>query len=455
MNRLEKLSTVRARLVLWTMMINATLVLVLGGVGWIVLRRAQNQVLNDTLQLSAAQLIAAVDVNNGAFIVPPSDAAALTERGVFGWVLNKADEVNAVIGRSVSAQLSEASLDQLTEQQLASGEQVRLLRRSFAEASGSIVVGISTLPLQQTSRNILLALTITMPLVLALSAVGGLFLAGRALKPIATITSQAKRIGRDNLKDRLSLAGPRDEVLELAQTFDEMLDRLQAAFESEQRFTSDASHELRTPLGLLKAQITLALSRPRDAPALTTMVQAMEGYVDRMTRLVETMLALARTGEPLNQHVRVDLAELLGGLTGQMQDAGGSRRIRFTLDTSSALNASVMGDPDRLTQLFMNLLDNAVKYSHDGSSVHISLKPQESGWAIDVADEGVGIAPEHLSHVFERFYRTDVSRARQTGGIGLGLPIAQAIAKQHSGYITVQSRLGSGSVFTVWLPKNE
>ena len=232
-----------------------------------------------------------------------------------------------------------------------------------------------------------------------------------------------------------------------------MLDRLQAAFESEQRFTSDASHELRTPLGLLKAQITLALSRPRDAPALTTMVQAMEGYVDRMTRLVETMLALARTGEPLNQHVRVDLAELLSGLTGQMQDAGGSRRIRFTLDTSSALNASVMGDPDRLTQLFMNLLDNAVKYSHDGSSVHISLKPQESGWAIDVADEGVGIAPEHLSHVFERFYRTDVSRARQTGGIGLGLPIAQAIAKQHSGYITVQSRLGSGSVFTVWLPR--
>jgi signal transduction histidine kinase len=345
-------------------------------------------------------------------------------------------------------------LDQLTEQQLASGEQVRLLRRPFAESTGSVIVGISTLPLQQTSRNILLALAIATPLVLALSAMGGLFLAGRALKPIASITAQARRIGRDNLTHRLALTGPRDEVRELAQVFDEMLDRLQAAFEGEQRFTSDASHELRTPLGLLKAQITLALARPRDAQALTKMVQAMEGYVDRMTRLIETMLSLARTGEPLNQHVRVDLVDLLGGLAEQMQTAHVSRRIQFSLDAPPALNAHVLGDPDRLTQLFMNLLDNAAKYSSESCSVRISVKSQDAGWAIDMADEGIGIAPEHLTHVFDRFYRTDASRARQTGGIGLGLPIAQAIAKQHGGRITVQSMLDSGSVFTVWLPKS-
>ena len=435
-------------------MINAMLVLVLGGVGWIALRRAQNQVLNDTLQLSAAQLIAAVDINNGAVMVPPSDAAALTERGVFGWVLNKADEVNAVIGRNVSANLSDAHLDQLTEQQLASGEQVRLLRRSFAEATGnSIIVGISTLPLQQTSRNILLALAIAMPLVLALSAVGGLFLAGRALKPIATITSQARRIGRDNLTDRLSLAGPRDEVLELAQTFDEMLDRLQAAFESEQRFTSDASHELRTPLGLLKAQITLALSRPRDAPALTKMVQAMEGYVDRMTRLVETMLSLARVELPLNQHALVDLKDLLATLTAQMQITATQRRIKLAMESGSLTSAQVMGDADRLTQLFLNLLDNAIRFCNEGGDVRVQLSVKSDLWVVEIADTGAGIAAEHLPHVFDRFYRADSSRARQTGGTGLGLAIAQVIAQQHGGRITVQSTLGSGSVFTVWLPK--
>ena len=239
---------------------------------------------------------------------------------------------------------------------------------------------------------------------------------------------------------------------ELAQTFDEMLDRLQSAFETEQRFTSDASHELRTPLGLLKAQISLALSRPRDAAALTQMMQAMEGDVDRMTRLVETMLSLARTEVPLSSLVEVDLTELLSALVGQMQSAHSAHR-KISLEAPPMLNTNVMDDPDRLTQLFMNLLDNAVKYSLEGTSIHVCLSEQELGWSIAITDQGIGIASEHLPHIFERFYRTDTSRARQTGGIGLGLPIAQAIAKQHGGRITVHSALGKGSTFNVWLPK--
>ena len=449
---MNKFNTLRVRLVLWTMAINAFLLLVLGGLGWIVLRRDQDQALNDTLELSAAQLIAAVDVAYGNFTVPADDATALIERGIWGLVLDPSDRVNVVVGKSVNINLSEVGLNQLTEQRLKSGDHIRLLRRSLSESPGSILVGISTLPVEQTSRNILLALVIATPVVLALSAIGGLFLAGRALKPIATITAQARQIGRDNLANRLALTGPRDEVRELAQTFDEMLDRLQDAFEVEQRFTADASHELRTPLGLLKAQITLALSRSRDAQTLTQMMQAMEGDVDRMTRLVETLLSLARTNLPLNQFVLINLNELLGDLVGQVQAAQANPHIQFLLDAPPMFNASVMGDPDRLTQLFMNLIDNAIKYSPGGGVIRVNVKPKDFGWIIEVIDQGIGIASENLDHVFERFYRADASRARQTGGAGLGLPIALAITKQHGGNIKAQSVANKGSTFIVWLP---
>ncbi len=205
-----------------------------------------------------------------------------------------------------------------------------------------VVVGISRQSSQEAVQGALLAFSIAVPLVLAASAIGGLFLSSRALSPIAAITSQARRISRDNLTERLALSGPRDEVRELAQTFDEMVDRLQAAFENERRFTADVSHELRTPLGLLKAQISLALSRPRDAGVLTQMMQAMESDVDRMTRLVETMLVLACTGEPLNHYVPVDLVGLLKGLAEQLQSANVTHYISFLLDAMPAQDVTVV-----------------------------------------------------------------------------------------------------------------
>lgn len=449
---MRKFNTLRVRLVLWTVLINAVLLIALGSGGWIWLRRVQNQELNDTLKLTAAQLAAAVDLVDGQVIVPASDTATLLERGVFGWVVDNTGEVRATIGRASTILRPVVTQGQLLDMQLDTNEPIRVYGFQLGESKSIVEVGISRQSMEQAAQRALLAFIIIMPVVLVLSALGGLFLSSRALSPIAAITTQARRIERDNLTERLSLSGPRDEVRELAQTFDEMLDRLQSAFETEQRFTSDASHELRTPLGLLKAQISLALSRPRDAAALTQMMQAMEGDVDRMTRLVETMLSLARTEVPLSSLVEVDLTELLSALVGQMQSAHSAHR-KISLEAPPMLNTNVMDDPDRLTQLFMNLLDNAVKYSLEGTSIHVCLSEQELGWSIAITDQGIGIASEHLSHIFERFYRTDTSRARQTGGIGLGLPIAQAIAKQHGGRITVQSVLHKGSTFNVWLPK--
>ena len=401
------------------------------------------------LSLSAAQLVAAIDTVQGKLVVPPSDASAVTARGVFAWVINPQGQVEFIVGRSQDAVPPVSSGN--SQVQLASGEEARLLRVPLNDTGGQVVVGASLDSIEQTSRFVALTFVALTPIVLGLSALGGAFLAGRALAPISKITAQAQRIGRDNLSERLSLVGPADEVHTWAATFDDMLDRIERAFESERRFTSDASHELRTPLGLLKTQLSLAVNKPREAVELRSMILAMEGDLDRMTRLVERMLTLSLSEQPLTQRDPVDLSNLLGALVTQFQTAAAERRLDLSLSAPSS--ALVLGDADRLTQLFLNVLDNAMKYTNAGGSIRVSLEPAKDEWRIAIADSGSGISAEHLPHIFDRFYRTDVSRARQTGGSGLGLAIVQAITHQHAGVISVESVLGRGSIFTVILPR--
>jgi len=455
--------TLRTRLAVWVMLINTLLLAVLVIAAWFLLRREQDAILNNTLKLSATQLTTAVDAHDGKLIASADEAAILAERGVFGWILDPHGSTQSVIGIVPEGQAPDIGDGLFREHQFSSGEHVRLFRMQLAEVEGNVIVGISTQPLQQTTLRAVLAFALAFPLTLALSGLGGLFVAGRALSPISTITAQAQRISHDNLTERLSLSGPNDEVMQLARTFDSMLDRLQLAFESERRFTADASHELRTPLALLKAQLTLALNRPRDAQTLTQMMQAMDGDVDRMTRLVATLLALARADQPLSKRQWVNIADLIASLIKQLELANAERHIHFALDLkttslSPALSASsitVMGDADLLMQLFLNLLDNAVTYLPEQGTVHVTIQlsiEPVAHWQVDIRDNGIGIAPEHLPHLFDRFYRVDGSRARQSGGAGLGLSIAQAIAKQHGGHIAVSSALGLGSTFSVFLP---
>ncbi len=201
---------------------------------------------------------------------------------------------------------------------------------------------------------------------------------------------------------------------------------------------------------MLKAQISLALSRPRDAETFKNMMTAMDGDVDRMTRLVESMLTLIRTEATQIQVMPVNLSDLLVGLMSQLEPLAEAKQITLALKASA--NVWVSGDPDQLVQLLLNLLDNALKHTDTHGQVTVQITANGSEWQIVVSDNGVGIAPEHLNNLFDRFYRIDPSRTRQTGGAGLGLSIAQAIVQQHGGRITVQSHLGKGSTFTVFLP---
>jgi len=280
--------------------------------------------------------------------------------------------------------------------------------------------------------------------------VGGL-LAGRALEPLATLTETAASIARSRALDRrVPVADRRDELGRLAVTFNEMLGSIEQAYRAEQRFVADASHELRAPLTAIQANLEL-LERQPDMPPAERREAIAEACREarRLTQLVADLLALARAdaGLPLRRWpVELDRV-LLDALAEASRLARGQR-----LEIGRLEPAQLSGDPDRLKQLVLILLDNAIKYTPEGGQVTLELRRNGMSAEILVRDTGIGIAAEDLPHVFERFYRADPARGRDPGGTGLGLPIARSIAEQHGGQITLSSRPGEGTTARVRLP---
>ena len=264
-------------------------------------------------------------------------------------------------------------------------------------------------------------------------------------------TQQAASVSAEELGRRLGLDLPDDEVGRLARTFDAMLERLDASFRRQRRFTSDASHELRTPLAVIRGEIDVTLERPRAPAVYVEALESIGGEAERMTRLVSDLLLLARSDNaqlPLAWEA-LDLAELLSVLIDQMKPQAEAAGVELYATFSAPLPSD--GDRDRLLQLFINLLDNAFTYA-PGSRVQVEGKAVVGGVEIVVSDSGPGIGIEHLPHIFERFYRVDAARSRANGGSGLGLSIAQEIARAHGGEIRAQSEIECGATFTVWLP---
>lgn len=298
-------------------------------------------------------------------------------------------------------------------------------------------------------KPILLAI----PIVILLAALGGWFLARQVLGPITRITRTAQTISSTDLAGRIELSGSTAEIGRLATTFNDMLDRLQGAFERERRFTADASHELRTPLTALKGQIEVSLDQPRTQTEYIETLKDANTEVDRLIRLSNSLLSLSRMDQGQQKFPRenVDLSDLLDSLVETMQPLAETREINLNGHFTSG--PVISGNFDQLTRLFMNLLDNALKYTSRGGKVTVSLKEMGSFARIDIADTGQGIPKEHLPHLFERFYRVHSDRTSSSGGAGLGLAIAYEIARWHHGKITVESKVNEGTVFSVYLPK--
>ena len=282
---------------------------------------------------------------------------------------------------------------------------------------------------------------------------GGWWLAGRALQPINQITHIAQNISAGDLGQRLNHQGPADEIGRLAQTFDQMLNRLEAAFQREQRFSGDVSHELRIPLTALKGHIQVALSQPRQPEVYQQTLHNLEQQVDRLICLSNDLLFMARLEQQRQPHAeKIVLADLLTIIIDLVGSVAASKNLAIQLQTNNAL--PIWGEMDLFIRLLLNLLDNAIKYTPPNGQITISVNQPFA--QIMIHNSGPAIASQHLPHLFDRFYRVETDRARRRGdgqgGAGLGLAIAHQIVCLHGGKIWVESDTDRGTTFFVQLP---
>ena len=345
---------------------------------------------------------------------------------------------------------------QYNEVSLGPSEHARIITWPSRDEDGEmffVVIGQSLKELQFAQRHLLILLAISNPLALLLASLGGLWLAHEALKPVDRLTRAAERIGRGNFSERVEEPRTTDEIGRLANTFNEMISKLEQAFERERRFTADASHELRTPLAVLRGDIEVALRRDRSLEEYKRVLTSSLEEIERITRLTDDLLTLARSdaGEKVLELAPVRLDRLALEAHSYIRPLAEAAGIDLACEgTQSPI--VVEGDEKRLKQLLVNLLENAIKYTPAGGRARLSIATQDSSALLEVSDTGRGIPAGSLPHIFERFYRQTDPRDSRVTGFGLGLAISKWIVDAHRGSIEAESSEGKGSRFTVRLP---
>ena len=288
--------------------------------------------------------------------------------------------------------------------------------------------------------------------VLAVGFVGGYFLATRMLRPIDHVSQLASRISYTNLKERIKHDGPDDEVKRLADTFDDMLERLGSAFDSQKQFIQDASHELRTPLAIAQTNIeVLEMDVNASKEDYQQLVELLKLSLERIAGVSDSLIQLSEgSTQPLHRD-KVDLGALLAEVYKETEAKVRDSGINYVLEPVEN-DLHVRGDAMRLKQAMVNLVDNAEKYNLQSGFIRMKAWRHGKAAMIEISDGGIGIPPEDLPHIFDRFFRVDKSRSRECGGSGLGLTIVKKIVEDHHGKITAASAIGKGSVFCVSLP---
>ncbi len=338
------------------------------------------------------------------------------------------------------------------------GTWYRVLTAGIVSNNATVAV-IQVVKALDYERNVLgdlrQLLAVAIPAALVLAGFGGWVLAGSALAPSARVRRNVESIIESgDLSRRVGSGLPEDEIGRLARTFDVLLARTQHSMDRERQFTADASHELRSPLTVLKGEITVSLSRERTAADYRTSLAELELSVDEMSVMVEDLLTLTRasTLQAVARTDRVDVGALVCQVAERLNVIARSKRITLAATAPDAPTALIHGDRMRLQRVFTNLLDNALRYTPEGGRVDARVRAEGGDIRIDIQDNGIGIAPEHMARVFDRFFRADAARDRESGGTGLGLAIAKAIVESHAGTLTVTSQLGRGSCFTARFP---
>lgn len=452
---------IRWRLTLWYAALLTVVLLLFGGGLYTVLRLRLHEGFDEQLRTQAAVSLGAVTIVDG---VPRLTAADSGDQEGEYFVRLIGDNGRIVMdtgeslgGVPVDVNSVNAALSGDTRYNLVSVEDEDALRvvtvpvRDQDSVVGALQVGLHRNEIDETLSELIGVLGFAGPLVLLAAGIGGFILAGRALKPVVTITNLAAMISEQDLHPRLNLDLPDDELGRLAQTFDAMLARMENAFERQRRFTGDAAHELRTPLSLMRSQVDVALARPRSAGEYREALHGLDEDLERLTGLVGTLLTLARadTGTLAPDRVMFDLADTVGSVLEQYAPMAVAAGVELRNESSPCHLAA---DEDMVIQVLVNVIDNALAHTQAGGSVAVGCGTHDRQVDLWVADNGSGIAPEHQARVFDRFYRIDTGRDRASGGMGLGLAICRAIAETHGGTIELTSVPGEGTRVEMTLP---
>jgi heavy metal sensor kinase len=454
---------IRWRLTLWHAVLLAVTMALFSGTLYIVLRQRLYSSLDEQLFEQAALTLAAVHVEEGLPRLEPAtarrgeyllrllDAEGRSVRGTGHGLAGVPVNPDVVASARAGNPSYDTALDEDNEPIRIVSVPVRAAGPD-ATVAGVLQIGLDRDEIDEPLAGLLQALALAGPLALLLSAVGGYLLAGRVLAPVTTITNLAGRIGPRDFSARLELDLPNDELGRLARTFDEMLARIDDAFERQRRFTGDAAHELRTPLSLMRSQIDLALARPRSTADYREALQGLNSDLDRMTNLVSTLLTLARAdaGQLTLDRAPFDVAETVELVLEQFTPIAAEASIALR---SEPATAPLVTDEDLLVQVLVNLIDNALAHTPAGGAVTVGCGMANGHIRLWVVDTGEGIAPEHQDRVFDRFYRVDAGRSRERGGTGLGLAICRAIVEALDGSISLESVPERGTRIDLLLPK--
>jgi len=459
----KKLS-IGVRLTLWYLLLFAAAQLIFGTGMWFLARRSLYRITDDSLRAQIDDLTNFLQAQKKNATV-----AKLQEEVAEAYVLEHSGDYLQIYDDSDAAWIFRAAFLQqhalaptvpgLSSRAVYRDEQLgRWLRfvTQRIEANGRVFRVQTGLPLDPVNQMLILFrryLLMFAPLLLLAAASGGFWLSRKALSPVDAITRTARGINAINLSDRLERLTTGDELERLSDTLNDMLGRIERAFIRVTQFTADASHELRTPISLMRTEAEIALRRSRGDAEYREALRHILLEAERTSGLLEELLSLARadSGRETLRIASVDLSAVIREVSEPWRELMAARNLTFIREVSDE-EVTVLGDRNALQRLLTVLLDNAAKYTPAPGTVELRLETNGSAAAIRVCDSGIGIPVEEQSKIFERFYRVDKTRNRDSKGAGIGLAIAQWIVLQHTGSITVQSSPGVGSIFVVELP---
>ncbi|MBV9304683.1 MAG: HAMP domain-containing protein [Acidobacteriaceae bacterium] len=453
--------SIRTRLMVWYTVVLSIALILFSGTVWIALQQALYGDLKAMLTNQARGLEEYLRIENGDPSVQLRDEVDEYSRSLLHphllTVWNPNGQLIYENSRGITNRVSPAGEKEFADKSqsfwwggkhyLATGRSVPL-----GENTIRIFLAVTSDPVDRSLNLLALLLVMAVPAFIMCGAAGGYWLSRKALSPVDSITERARTIGVTNLSERLNVPRTNDELQRLTETWNDMLGRLEVAVSRISQFTADASHELRTPVAIIRLAAENALRKTRSESDYRKALRQIQSESESMTQLIEDLLFLARA-EVHNSSIKlaiVDLQAVVKTVCLDLNPLAEAKSITLTQDVPEC-PISVLGDFSALRRVLLILLDNAIKYTPEGGVVTVGLHEQSETAVLTVEDTGIGIPEEAQNHVFQRFFRVDPSRNKESGGHGLGLAIAQTIVDQHQASLKLQSKSSGGCIFSVSL----